>query len=129
LHQSSKVFYGSVAENIYYGISKEDNYEKNTLLLSALGIDKKMEHNVGESGEFLSGGEEQKIKLCRELLRPCDMLILDEPLNNLDAASSKYLKENIQAISKDKIVIIVSHTEDFDIYADEKITIQNGSIE
>lgn len=59
----------------------------------------------------LSGGEQAKVKLCKLILRPCNLLILDEPTNHLDADTKEELKK---ALKKFKgTIILVSHEEAF----------------
>ena len=57
----------------------------------------------------LSSGQIQRIQIARALFRDCDVLILDEAANNLDYEIKCELKEALKALSKDKIIILVSH--------------------
>lgn len=61
--------------------------------------------------ESLSGGEQAKVKLCRLVLRPCNLLILDEPTNHLDVAAIARLEEAIAAF--EGAVVFVSHSPSF----------------
>ncbi len=63
---------------------------------------------VSEGGANFSGGEKKRICLARALLRQSDVLILDEPLANLDAATAARIEDLILSI-RDKTVIVVSH--------------------
>ena len=69
----------------------------------------------------LSGGEKKKIALVRALTQNTDLLILDEPDNNLDASSISFLISELKCAKKKRIVIIVSHEPQFMEFADEVI--------
>ena len=63
---------------------------------------------VGENGFNFSGGEKKRICLARALLRSTEVLILDEPLANLDPSTAKQIEDLILSIPE-KTVIVVSH--------------------
>ncbi len=69
----------------------------------------------------LSGGEQSKVKLCKLILKPCNLLILDEPTNHLDEDTKEELKKAIKEFKG--TVILVSHEEGF--YKDLKARIIN----
>lgn len=115
VHQTSKLFYGTIKDNI---LLPENNYDTSNYLKKFL-INKTDDVLIGESGELLSGGQIQKLKIIRELIQSKQILILDEPLNNLDSTSIEVLCNEIKDIKKDRITIIVCHTDYFDSLADE----------
>ena len=63
---------------------------------------------INEGGTNLSGGERRRVTLARALLRPTPILILDEPLANLDEKNSKAIESLLLSI-KDRTLIIISH--------------------
>ena len=67
-----------------------------------------LEMLVGSGGVVLSGGEQRKIGLARTLLANKNILILDEPLANLDQDSKDVIMNSIINI-KDKTLIMISH--------------------
>ena len=67
------------------------------------------EEKKQKSGVFLSGGELQKICLCRPFLWEPELLIFDEPFNNLDPDSQEGLLETIQEATKHATVILILH--------------------
>ena len=66
----------------------------------------KKEH-VMQPVATLSGGEQAKVKLCKLILKPCNLLILDEPTNHLDVDTKDELREALRKFKG--TVILVSH--------------------
>lgn len=61
--------------------------------------------------KVLSGGENAKVRLCRLMLRPCNLLVLDEPTNHLDVDAKEELKKAVKEYKG--TVILVSHEPEF----------------
>ena len=72
-----------------------------------------------EEQSGLSGGERKKVSLIRGLLNARDVILLDEPTNNLDIASIEIFFKHIKAIKKDHTIIMVIHGDEYDEHADE----------
>ena len=70
-----------------------------------------LEHVTGENGANLSGGQRQRIGIARALFQNTDLIILDEPTSNLDEKNEVDILKNIKIMSKEKIVILISHSE------------------
>lgn len=64
---------------------------------------------VGEKGITLSGGQKQRISLARSMLKPCDLLILDDVLSAVDHETERYLIEQIYGFQHARALLIVSH--------------------
>lgn len=64
---------------------------------------------VGELGDTLSGGEKQRIGLARAFLHDAPFVLLDEPTSNLDSLNEAIILKSLQAQSKGKTVVLVSH--------------------
>ena len=82
-------------------------------MLQTLGLSKfanpdALDSLITENGANLSGGEKKRICLARALLRDTDVLILDEPLANLDDATAKKIEDLLLSI-KGKLLLVVSH--------------------
>ncbi len=77
----------------------------------------------------LSGGEKQRIALIRSLIKNPLILFADEPTGSLDLESSNFLIDELYNISKEKLVIIVTHNEELiKKYDSNYIRLENGSI-
>lgn len=82
-------------------------------VLESVGLEKHANYQalnsiVTENGSNFSGGEKKRICLARALLRDTDVLILDEPLANLDPETAERIEDFLLAI-KNKTILVVSH--------------------
>lgn len=68
-----------------------------------------LDQSVGEHGSYLSGGEKRRIGMLRALLRPSPILLLDEPLEGLDAENQQVLLKILQELAADRTWLIISH--------------------
>jgi len=87
------------------------------------GLPDKLNTIVNESTTNLSGGEKQKISILRTILKNPDVLILDEPTSALDTTSRVALKNYLQTIKDDKIIIVITHDNDFSADKDDTLDI------
>lgn len=77
----------------------------------------------------LSGGERQRVGIARAIVKNPDIIIADEPTGNLDSGNSLEVMNIIKTISKDKLVILVTHERDLaKFYADRIIEIVDGRV-
>ena len=119
----------SVGENIKIALnlngkdlSKED-IEQN---LSKYGLEDVYDSFPSE----LSGGEAQRVAICRAVLKQSRFMLADEPTGSLDQKSATTVMDSLKEISKERLVIVVSHdTRLAEKYADRIIKISSGSIE
>lgn len=73
---------------------------------SAEGLDKM----IMENGKNISGGQQQRVALARALYKNADLLLLDEPFNELDESSATKLLEHFQSLAADgRMVIMITH--------------------
>ena len=77
----------------------------------------------------LSGGQKQRVAIARALIKNPEIILADEPTGNLDTETSEQIWNILKKLSKDKLVIVVSHdAESAQKYADRIIQIKDGSI-
>ena len=106
-------------------------YDNNTIrkrvaeTASFFGIQNYFEKSVLE----LSGGQKQRVAIARALIKGADVILADEPTGNLDVKASKEVAALLKAVSKDKLVIVVTHNPEFFVeYATRRVTIFDGSV-
>ena len=79
---------------------------------------------------MLSGGERQRVSIARAIVKNPDIILADEPTGNLDSKNTIEIMNIIKSISKDKLVILVTHEVDLaKFYADRIIEIVDGKID
>lgn len=83
---------------------------------------------VGERGINLSGGQRQRVVIARALLKNPKILLLDDPVANLDAETEKALVEDLREILKDKTALIVTQRLSLASLADRIIVMNDGEI-
>lgn len=78
---------------------------------------------------MLSGGERQRVGIARAVVKSPDIILADEPTGNLDSKNSLEVMNIIKAISKEKLVILVTHERELaEFYASRIVEIQDGKI-
>lgn len=78
----------------------------------------------------LSGGQKQRIAIARALIKQPKMIIADEPTGNLDSETSKNIFTLFKELSKNLLIIIVSHDEESaEIFADQIIRMDVGGVD
>ena len=94
-------------------------------LLDRLGLKGLEYRNINE----LSGGQKQRVGIARALIKNPKIILADEPTGNLDSISSKEIFKLLKEISKEKLVVVVSHDlENANTYADKILELQDGKI-
>ena len=114
LHQSPYLFNGSVAANVGYGLKlrgiRGDDYKHRVQkALDQVGL----AGFENRSARELSGGEVQRVALSRALALQTKVLLLDEPLSNVDQATARILEELLLALPvAGTTVVMTSHDPD-----------------
>lgn len=77
----------------------------------------------------LSGGQKQRVAIARALIKEPRIIMADEPTGALDSNTGKQVFDTLKKLSKDKLVIIVSHDREFaEFYGDRVIELADGKI-
>lgn len=77
----------------------------------------------------LSGGQKQRVAIARALVKNPEIIMADEPTGALDSATGRQIFETLKKLSRDKLVIIVSHDREYaERYADRIIELADGKI-
>ncbi len=107
------------------GYKKKDIKEKINSILKEVDLYRFRRTKVSK----LSGGQKQRVAIARALAKETPIIIADEPTGNLDSRSAKSVIEILHKISKDKLVIIVTHNyEQVEEYSTRKIKMHDGRI-
>lgn len=104
---------------------KKQRHEKVMEILRKVGLEDHAKHR----GTKLSGGQKQRVSIARALAKDAPILFGDEPTGNLDSKTGKEIMELLNSLSKEKLVIIVTHNyEDLQEYATRRIRLFDGEI-
>lgn len=77
----------------------------------------------------LSGGQKQRVAIARALVKKPEIIMADEPSGALDSNTGKQIFDTLKKLSKDKLVIVVSHDREFaETYADRIIELADGKV-
>ncbi len=83
----------------------------------------------GRKPNELSGGQKQRVAIARALVKKPEIIMADEPTGALDSATGKQVFDTLKALSRDKLVVIVSHDREFsEQYADRIIELADGVV-
>ena len=83
---------------------------------------------IGEGGASLSGGEKQRISIARAIMKDSPVIVLDEATANVDPENEADLIEAIDALTKEKTIIMIAHRLKTVRNADQILVIENGRI-
>ena len=129
--QKNHIFDGTIEENILYGNPNATHEEvveaakKSYIYDQIMQLPKQFENKASD----LSGGQQQRIAIARMFLKNPPIIFLDEPTASLDAIATEQIKNSIDAIKKDRTVIIISHSISQIIDADYIYALQQGRVE
>lgn len=83
---------------------------------------------IGENGTSLSGGEKQRISIARAIMKDAPIIILDEATANVDPENEKELMAAVQALTKEKTILMIAHRLKTIRNADQIFVIDKGRI-
>lgn len=132
--QEPFLFAGSIKENILLGATetKESQLisaaEKAALYDTVRLFPKGFDTIVGEKGVILSGGQKQRVSLARTLMHDRPIMMLDDPVSQVDMETGNLIIKTVKAMAGRKTVIIVSHRLSAVRFADLIISLDSGRI-
>ncbi|WP_440683330.1 heme ABC transporter ATP-binding protein/permease CydC [Cysteiniphilum halobium] len=117
ISQHAHIFNGSIRDNLLIANPEATDemlwHALNVVDLKnfALELIHGLDSWTGEHGKHLSKGQQKRLSLARAVLSTTPILILDEPTEGLDKVIEKKVIDNLQAVFKDKTVIIITHND------------------
>lgn len=91
-------------------LSKEYNEQQLQQAMKSAGLSFDMNTIITENGKNISGGQRQRIAFARALYKNADLLLLDEPFNELDDAAEQAMLQQLQQLQQQgKIIILITH--------------------
>ena len=133
LSQTPYIMSGTLRENLQFGLEVTDELLWKVLqqvqladFVSVLPLG--LDTVIGEGGYGLSGGQRQRLALGRTLLRPAQILILDEVTAHLDVETENLIMQVLREYGQDKIVLYVGHRVQTMKYVDTLFVMQAGRL-
>ena len=120
----------SVLENVELaltisGYSREEKREKAIKALKSVGLEDKIHKKPSQ----LSGGQMQRVAIARAIVNDPDIILADEPTGALDTKTSIQIMDLLKEISKDKLIIMVTHNPDLaEKYSNRIVKLVDGKV-
>lgn len=107
------------------GVGREERKRRALQALKDVGLEDKVNKRPNE----LSGGQMQRVSIARALVNNPDIILADEPTGALDSATSVQIMDILKEISKDKLVIMVTHNPELaQQYATRIVRLNDGVV-
>jgi len=132
--QSVYLFEDTIANNIRFGKPEASQEEVMDAAKKAachdfiLSLPDGYDTKIGEGGASLSGGERQRISIARAIIKDAPIIILDEATANVDPENEEALMQAIQALTRDKTIIMIAHRLKTVEHADQILVLDQGRI-
>ena len=107
------------------GVSKSERRERAIKALESVGLGDQLDKKPNQ----MSGGQMQRVAIARALVNDPDILLADEPTGALDSETSVQVMEILKEISKDRLIIMVTHNPELaETYASRIVRLKDGEI-
>lgn len=132
--QSVYLFEDTIANNIRFGKPEASQEEVIEAAKKAachdfiISLPDGYDTKIGEGGASLSGGERQRISIARAIIKDAPIIILDEATANVDPENEEALMQAIQALTRDKTIIMIAHRLKTVEHADQILVLDQGRI-
>ena len=132
--QNVYLFADTIANNIAFGRENATREEIVTAAKKAcchdfiMSLPDGYDTVIGEGGTNISGGEKQRISIARAIMKNAPIIILDEATANVDPENEKELVEAIDALTKEKTIIMIAHRLKTVRNADQIVVVDSGKI-
>ncbi len=118
----------SVEDNIALALELQGK-PKDSATIKKLLSDVDLEEYAKRKPNTLSGGQKQRVAIARALIKNPEIIMADEPTGALDSRTGKQVFDTLKKLSKDKLVIVVSHDREFaEEYGDRIIELKDGKV-
>ena len=127
ISQDPTILSTSLENNIGMGrkLTRDEKYLIETSgILSPIFKEKHWDSVLLENGANLSGGEKQRIAVCRLIISDAELYILDESISNIDKESANAILNFITIKSQEKIILYTTHDKSFKKYANKIINVR-----
>ena len=134
VQQDVYLFAGTILENIRYGKPDASREEVIRAAKEAnahefiMNFPDGYDTVIGEGGATLSGGEKQRISIARAIMKDAPIVILDEATANVDPENEKDLMDAVDALTKEKTIIMIAHRLKTVRHADQIVVVDKGRI-
>ena len=132
--QDVYLFRDTIANNIRFGQPEASMDEVISAARKArchdfiMKLPKGYETVIGEDGSSLSGGERQRLSIARAMMKDAPIIILDEATANVDPENEKDLVAAIEALTREKTIIMIAHRLKTVRHADQILVVDQGRI-
>lgn len=132
--QSVYLFHDTIANNIRFGQPEASMDAVIEAAMKAcahefiMALPEGYDTVIGEGGASLSGGERQRISIARAMMKDAPVIFLDEATANVDPENENALMKAIQALTKEKTVIMIAHRLKTVEHADQILVVDHGKI-
>jgi ABC-type transport system involved in Fe-S cluster assembly fused permease/ATPase subunit len=132
--QDTVLFNDTIRHNVSYGrlgssLAALEEAARGAQILDFInGLPDGWDTVVGERGLKLSGGEKQRVAIARALLKDPPVVLLDEATSALDSVTERSVQEALNALGKNRTVLVIAHRLGTVQHADEIVVLSDGQI-